>query len=161
MVIDTRHQNEFHKGFIPGAIFLGIDGSFATWVGTLIEDLKQRIVLICEEGREEEVILRLARVGYDNAIGFLIGGVATWESAGRELQTIDSVTAVELETLMSQGDLAIADVRKPTEYSANHIKDVVNYPLNYINDHLHDLDKQKTWYLHCRSGYRSMLLPLS
>lgn len=158
LMLDTRHQDEFAKAHIPNSIFIGIDGSFAPWVGALIKDLNQPIVLITPEGREEEVVTRLARVGYDNTLGYLQGGVAAWAAAGKEVDQIGSITAEELATAMEQDSaLNIVDVRKPTEFLTQHVNGAINLPLDYLNKNMERLDRQQTYYLHCRSGYRSMV----
>jgi hydroxyacylglutathione hydrolase len=157
LILDTRSKEVFSKGFIPGSIFIGLDGQFAIWVGALITDLKQKIILITETGKEEEAVLRLARVGYDNCIGYLRGGFKTWADAGKSIDKIDSVTAEELAKLKIEKNVKIVDSRKPSEFEAEHVNDAILYPLDFINDHLNDLDKKETTYLHCRSGYRSVI----
>ena len=157
LLLDTRNEGRFSQSFIPGALFIGLDGSFASWVGTLIEDLKQPIVLVTEEGREEEAVLRLARVGYSNALGYLEGGVGAWQAAGETLDSITNMTAAELANLHAAGNPTIVDVRKPTEYQSEHVVDAMSFPLDFINQHLEDLDKSGTYYLHCLGGYRSMI----
>ena len=159
LVLDTRNPNDFAKGFIPNSINIGIDGSFAPWVGALIPDIRQPILLVAEPGREEEVVTRLARVGYDHTIGFLKGGFENWKRAGREVDTIKNVTAAELESIYSKGltDAEVIDVRKPTEYNAEHVENARNLALDFINDHMADFEKEKTLYLYCAGGYRSMI----
>lgn len=158
VVIDTRNALEFSKGFIPGAINIGIDGSFAVWVGTLIKDIKQQILLVADEGREEEVITRLARVGYDNAIGFLKGGMKQWIKEGYETDTIETVTVDEFAAVKSMnGDIQILDVRKASEFDSEHIIGAQNTPLDYINSSMAAISKDKTYYVHCAGGYRSMI----
>lgn len=158
LMLDTRHQDEFAKAHIPNSIFIGIDGSFAPWVGALIKDLAQPIVLITPEGREEEVVTRLARVGYDNTLGFLQGGIDAWKAAGKEVDQVDSVTAEELATMNGQAEeLNIVDVRKPTEFLAQHVVGATNLPLDYLNKNMERMDRQQTYYLHCLGGYRSMI----
>jgi len=157
LVIDTRKARDFAKGFIPGSINIGIDGSFAVWAGTLIPNVKHPILLVSEPGREEEAVTRLARVGYDNTLGFLQGGFATWESAGKETDTIPTVSVSELAELAAKESLNILDVRKASEYNSEHIVNAVNAPLDYINDSMLLVDKQKNYYVHCAAGYRSMI----
>ncbi len=157
IVLDTRSKDDFVKGFIPNSIFIGIDGSFAVWVGTLIKDIKQQILIVAEAGREEEVITRLARVGYDYAIGYLEGGFDRWLESGKEVDTIDSISVEELVKLKDPSKLNIVDVRKGSEYSAEHMKDAINAPLDFINDNMQLLDKNETYHLHCKSGYRSVI----
>ena len=156
LVIDTRMNEEVVQGFIPNSVFLGIDDNFAPWLGALIEDLKQPLLFIAEAGREEEVVMRAARVGYDNVLGYLVGGIDTWKSAGKELDTIESWTAAEFaEKLPSDG--VILDVRKESEFTSRHIKGAVNFPLDFINSTMDRLDPNETYYMHCEGGYRSVI----
>ncbi|WP_207511402.1 MBL fold metallo-hydrolase [Longitalea luteola] len=158
LMLDTRDPQVFAKGFIPNSINIGIDGNFAPWVGALIPDIKQAILIIAEEGREEEVVTRLARVGYDNAIGYLAGGLEAWKKAGKEIDTITSVSAEELAAIYEANpDINVLDVRKNSEYDAEHIKGAVNASLDFVNDSMQQVDKDKTWYVHCAGGYRSMI----
>lgn len=158
LLLDTRNAQIFAKGFIPNAINIGIDGSFAPWVGALIPDIKQTILLITDEGREEEVVTRLARVGYDNTIGYLKGGFEAWKNAGNEVDYIESISVDELASRKTQDStISILDVRKQSEHFSEHIIDAANIPLDYINQHLADIDKEKTYYVHCAGGYRSMI----
>ncbi|THU41749.1 MBL fold metallo-hydrolase [Niastella caeni] len=158
LILDTRDPQVFAKGFIPNSINIGIDGNFAPWVGALIPDIKQSILIVAEEGRPEEVVTRLARVGYDNAIGFLEGGFDAWKKSGKELDTITSITADELAIASAANpNINVLDVRKNTEYDAEHVKGAVNASLDYINDSMQMVDKNKTWYVHCAGGYRSMI----
>lgn len=156
LILDVRHQDDFEKGHIPKSIFIGIDGGFAPWVGALILDIKQPILLVTPEGKEEETILRLARVGYDNTLGYLEGGFKSWKAAGLEFDTVTSVTAKELEEKMVE-KIPVFDVRKPGEYAAEHILDVPSTPLDFINNHLAEFPKEAPFYLHCAGGYRSMI----
>ncbi|OEK00412.1 MBL fold metallo-hydrolase [Roseivirga sp. 4D4] len=157
LVLDTRHQSDFVKGFIPNSIFIGVDGSFAPWVGALIADLQQPIVLLADEGREEEVITRLSRVGYDNTLGYLQGGIEAWKAAGKEIDTIVSVGADTLKEKLATEQINVLDVRKPGEYQAEHIEKAKNTPLDFINDEMHRIDKDKEYYVHCAGGYRSVI----
>lgn len=157
LVLDTRDPEMFAKGFVPNSINIGINGNFAPWAGALIPDIKQEILLITEPGREEEVIIRLARVGYDHTIGYLQGGIDAWAAAGKELDNIPSVTAGQLSQLHELGSLNILDVRRKSEYDSEHIVDAENVPLDYINDGMAEIDKVKTYYVHCAGGYRSMI----
>jgi len=157
LILDARSARSFSKGFIPNSINIGIDGSFAVWVGTLIPDIKQNILLIAEKGREEEIVTRLARVGYDNTIGYLDGGFDAWKSAGMEWDTIEDITAEEFATIESQHpEINILDVRKKSEYDSEHIVNAINAPLDFVNDSMLLVDKNKTYYVHCGGGYRSM-----
>jgi rhodanese-related sulfurtransferase len=157
LVLDTRKPQQFASGFVPGALFIGLDGMFAIWVGTLITDLHQPILLVTDKGREEEAVLRLARVGYDRTVGYLDGGVEAWANSGRKLDAITSISAAELAAKAEQGELHILDVRKPSEHLSEHVIGAYSYPLDYINDHLGDLDQNKTYHIHCAGGYRSMI----
>ena len=158
LILDTRDAQVFAKGFVPNSINIGIDGSFAVWVGAMIPDLKQEILVVAEEGREEEVITRLARVGYDYSIGYLAGGIAAWKNDSREVDAITSITVDELERI-KEGDpnIEILDVRKNSEYLSEHVVEAENAPLDFINDSMLKVDKNKTYYVHCAGGYRSMI----
>ena len=157
LILDTRDPQTFAKGFVPNAINIGIDGSFAPWVGAMIPDIKQEILLVTEEGREEEVITRLARVGYDYTIGYLKGGFDSWKNAGKEIDHIDSISAEELAQIMNKEKVNVLDVRKKSEFLSEHIVDAENAPLDFINDSMAQIDKNKTYYVHCAGGYRSMI----
>ena len=162
LILDVRHQDDFEKGHIPKSIFIGIDGQFAPWVGALIIDYKQPILLVTPLGREEETIKRLARVGYDNSLGYLKGGFESWKNAGLEFDTVGSVSAVKLDEILKQvqndnNKVPVFDVRKPGEYSAEHIIDVPSTPLDFLNEHIAEFPKEETFYLHCAGGYRSMI----
>lgn len=157
LVLDTRKPQDFAKGFIPNSINIGIDGSFAPWVGTLITDIKHPILLVTDPGREQEVVTRLARVGYDNTIGYLEGGFAEWKSAGKEVDHIDVVSADELASLQTSSDVKIIDVRKRSEFESGHIASAEWLPLDTINEHLASVPKEGTAYVHCAGGYRSMI----
>ncbi|MEK7224326.1 MAG: rhodanese-like domain-containing protein, partial [Bacteroidota bacterium] len=157
LILDTRDPQTFTKGFVPNSINIGIDGQFAPWVGAMIPDIKQEILLVTDEGREEEVITRLARVGYDFTIGFLKGGFNAWKNAGKEVDQITSITADELAAIARKENVNILDVRKKSEYQSEHIIDAENAPLDFINDSMAQLDKNKTYYVHCAGGYRSMI----
>ena len=157
LVLDTRDPQTFAKGFVPNSINIGIDGQFAPWVGAMIPDIKQEILLVTDEGREEEVITRLARVGYDFTIGYLKGGFAAWQAAGKEADTITSISADELADLMNKETLNVLDVRKKSEYQSEHLVGAENAPLDFINDSMLQVDKNKTYYVHCAGGYRSMI----
>lgn len=157
LLIDTRNAQTFAKGFIPNSINIGIDGSFATWVGTMVPDVKQAILLIADEGREEEIVTRLARVGYDNALGFLKGGFESWHKEGKEIDEIISVSAEHLADMLYNEQVNIIDVRKASEYQSEHLIDAINMPLDFINDYMSSIDKNITYYVHCAAGYRSMI----
>ncbi|HEY9177011.1 MAG TPA: MBL fold metallo-hydrolase [Flavipsychrobacter sp.] len=157
VVLDTRDASVFAKGFIPNSINIGIDGNFAPWVGALIPDVKQEILIVAEENRIEEVITRLARVGYDKVLGYLEGGYNAWKASGKETDAIKSISATEFASLAQKGDIDILDVRRKSEYDSEHIIGAENVPLDYINDSMEQVDKDKTWYVHCAGGYRSMI----
>lgn len=158
LILDTRHAETFAKGFIPNSINIGIDGGFAPWAGALIPDIKQQILIVADAGREHEVVTRLARVGYDHAIGFLEGGFAAWEAAGLEVDTIRNVSVDAFAAAAAANpEINILDVRKKSEYDSEHILNAVNAPLDYINDSMLLVDKKKTYYVHCAGGYRSMI----
>lgn len=153
VILDTRNAQDFAKEFVPNSINIGIDGSFAVWVGTLIPDVKQEILLVTDQGREEEVVTRLSRVGYDYSIGYLQGGIEAWKATGKETDSIKSISPEELAEI---DDAKILDVRKESEYISEHIAGVQNVPLDYINQHIAEIPKDKTTYVHCAGGYRSM-----
>ncbi len=158
LVIDTRNQDDFAQGFIPGSVFIGIDGSFATWVGTLVEDLKREIIFIAEPGREEEVVTRFSRVGYSNVVGYLEGGFKTWKDAGKKIESLEELTPEEFKTRYNQGTTTnVLDVRKQSEYDTQHIESIENFPLDFIGQHIGELDKEKPYMLHCLGGYRSVI----
>jgi hydroxyacylglutathione hydrolase len=158
LLLDTRDAQVFAKGFVPNSINIGIDGSFAPWVGALIPDVKQELLIITEPGREEEVVTRLARVGYDFTLGYLEGGFDAWKAAGKEVDTITSISAEELADLRKKNAAAkIVDVRKSSEFASKHIKEAANAPLDFINDAMSQLDKDEPVYIHCAGGYRSMI----
>lgn len=157
LVLDTRTADQFERGHIPGSVFIGLDGSFASWVGTLIEDLKQPIVVITEAGREKEAVLRLARVGYENALGYLEGGIDAWGKEGEALDEISSIEGEELAQLMRTKNLSLLDVRRPGEYKVNHVVHAHNFPLDFITTHFDEFPKHQKHFVHCRSGYRSMV----
>ncbi|WPZ09012.1 MBL fold metallo-hydrolase [Roseivirga spongicola] len=156
LILDTRPKEQFAEGFIPNSIFIGIDDTFAPWVGALITDLNTPIVFLAEEGKEEEVVVRLSRVGYDNALGFLKGGIKAWRNAGEEVQRVEQVSAEEFVSIFENG-ANLLDVRKESEFESQHIKGATNFPLDFINTNLNNLDSQSKWYIHCAGGYRSMI----
>ncbi|MBR9854745.1 MAG: MBL fold metallo-hydrolase [Algicola sp.] len=156
IVLDVRHQDDFAKAHVPRSIFIGLDGSFAPWVGALIADVEQPILLITPEGREEETVTRLSRVGFDNTLGYLKGGVEEWKEAGKEIDTVDSVNAEEFKQMVEK-KVPVFDVRKESEFNAEHVVDANLTPLDYINDHLAEFPESETFYIHCAGGYRSMI----
>lgn len=157
LVIDTRSKEEFAQAHIPGSYFIGLDGSFASWVGTLIPNLKQPLAIVANEGKEEEVVTRLARVGYDNCTGYLKGGMNMWTTAGKPTHQQKTISAIEFANLASDMQLKVIDVRRPSEFLSEHLIGAESFPLDYIFDHLEELDKDENYFLHCKSGYRSMI----
>ena len=158
LMLDVRDKEPFVEGHIPNSIYISLDGSFAPWVGALIPDLKQKIILITPEGREEEAVKRLARVGYDHAIGYLQGGFEAWKAAGKEVDTIKTVSVDKfLETYRDNEDIHIIDVRKPGEFGASHITSAQHFALDYINENMAEINPDKEYYLHCQSGNRSTI----
>ena len=154
LILDTRHQNTFIHGFIPQSIFIGIQGSFAMWVGALIPDIKQEILVVADPGMEEEVVTRLSRVGYDNCIGFLDGGFDAWKNSGKEVDSLSQVTAEELKGIEGA---TVVDVRKSGEYLSEHLIDAIHVELDYINDQMASVPQEGTFYVHCAGGYRSVI----
>lgn len=157
LILDLRKPQEFAAGHIPGSVFIGIDGQFAPWVGALISDLKQAIVLVVPEGREAEAVMRLSRVGYDNCLGFLKNGMDAWKQAGEPEDRILGIEAADFVTQYNTGTIRVLDVRKPGEYDASHLETAASYPLDFITDWQDNLDKSQTYYIHCAGGYRSMI----
>ena len=157
IILDVRHQSEFVKGHIPRSIFIGIDGGFAPWVGALIVDVSQPILLVAPEGREEEVVTRLSRVGFDNVIGYLDGSFQSWKKAGKEYDTITSITAEEFANRFEDNKDVVFDVRKNGEFTAEHVDGAKSTPLDYINNYLQEFPDNKTFYVHCAGGYRSVI----
>ncbi len=158
LILDTRDPQIFAKGFVPNAINIGLNGQFAPWVGALITDLKQQLLLVTEDSKAEETITRLARVGYDNTIGYLAGGIESWKNAGKEIDNITSITALEFEKIASNDEKITAlDVRKPGEYEAEHLETTLARPLDYINEWTAEMEPGQTYYIHCAGGYRSMI----
>ena len=157
LILDTRTSGDFSKGFVPQSINIGINGDFAPWVGAMIGDVKQPLLLVTDAGKEEETVTRLARVGFDHIIGFLKGGFEAWKSAGFEFDTVNRISADTFENEVKIGESKVVDVRKETEYEAEHIEDAFSRPLAAINDWITDLDANEPFFLHCAGGYRSMI----
>ncbi len=157
VILDTRHQSKFKEGFIPKSIFIGIDGGFAPWVGTLIKDVKQPILLITEEGRIEEVITRMSRVGFDNTIGYLEGGFDAWKADNREIDTLRSIPAIEFEQEVTKNKLPVFDMRKQGEWDNSHLSSATHVCLSSIHEHLAEFPKDENFYVHCAGGYRSVI----
>ncbi|KGN97853.1 rhodanese-like domain-containing protein [Porphyromonas sp. COT-290 OH3588] len=157
LVLDARAPGVFAKGFIPRSINIGIDGDFAPWVGTMIVDVKQPLLLVVDAGREEEAITRLSRVGFDHVLGYLSGGFEAWQASGRETDSVERISAAEFAQQFKADETLVIDVRKESEYAAEHIVDAYSRPLAYINDWISDLPRDRHFYLHCAGGYRSMI----
>jgi hydroxyacylglutathione hydrolase len=157
VVLDVRHENDFAKGHIPRSIFIGLDGNFAPWVGALIADVKQPILLVTPEGRETETITRLSRVGFDSALGYLKGGFEAWKKASKEYDTVSSIPANTFKEITAIDKVPVIDVRKEGEYLSEHVLDATNTPLDYINNYLGEFPETETFYVHCEGGYRSMI----
>ncbi len=156
LVLDVRGREEFAKAHIPRSIFIGIDGGFAPWVGALVKDVHQPMILVVEPGREEEVITRLARVGFDQTLGYLKGGFEAWEKAGKESDSVGIIDAAQVPGVLAKAE-TIVDVRKPAEWGSGHLEAAKHMPLSDLNAHLKDLPKEGSFYVHCQSGYRSMI----
>jgi len=157
LILDTRKNGEFAKGFIPQSINIGIEGDFAPWVGALIGDVKQPIILVTEIGQEEESVTRLSRVGFDNLVGHLEGGFEAWKKAGKEIDTVNRITAEEFAKKVKIGESKVIDIRKDSEYCAEHVDEAYSKPLASINEWIKDIDPKEPFFLHCAGGYRSMI----
>ncbi|HVU53834.1 MAG TPA: MBL fold metallo-hydrolase [Puia sp.] len=157
LILDTRSAEKFKEGFIPGSINIGVDGNFAPWAGAMIPDVSQPVLFVADPGREEEVVTRLARVGLDNCLGYLSGGIEAWDAAGKELDYIDSVSSVEMSEIMHRTPVNLLDVRRSGEFAREHVMDAVNIPLDQINEGMKRISSGKTWYVYCAGGYRSMI----
>ncbi|MCI2228725.1 MBL fold metallo-hydrolase [Polaribacter sp. MSW13] len=156
IILDVRHQSEFIKGFIPQSIFIGLGGTFAPWVGALIKDVTQPILLVTPLGEEETTITRLSRVGFDNVLGYLDGSFDSWKKANKEVDTLESVSAIVLEEKIRE-NAVVFDVRKPGEYTSEHIEVAENTPLDFLNNHISEFPKKGDFYVHCAGGYRSVI----
>jgi hydroxyacylglutathione hydrolase len=156
VILDVRHELEFIKGFIPQSIFIGIDGGFAPWVGALIKDITQPILLVTPKGREEDTITRLSRVGFDNVLGYLEGSFVSWKKAGKEIDTLMSISATVLEEKIKD-KTPVYDVRKPAEYASEHLQVAVSTPLDFLNNYITEFPKKEAFYVHCAGGYRSVI----
>ena len=157
IVLDVRHQDVFVKGHIPQSVFIGIDGGFAPWVGALLGNVAQPILLVTPKGREEETVTRLARVGFDNTLGYLEGGIDAWKKEGKLVDTIEGIEPETLKKQMEDNELEIFDVRKPNEFLSEHVPMAQNTPLDFINDHMSEFPQKNAFYLHCAGGYRSVI----
>lgn len=157
LILDTRANGDFSKGFIPQSINIGINGDFAPWVGAMIVDVNQPILLVTDAGMEEETVTRLSRVGFDNVLGHLEGGFQSWVDAGKEIDTVHRITATEFASQIEGKEVMVIDVRKESEYEAEHVEEAYSKPLAYLNDWINDIDPKQPFYLHCAGGYRSMI----
>ena len=157
MILDTRVNGDFAKAFIPQSINIGINGDFAPWVGAMIVDVNQPILLVTDAGMEEETVTRLSRVGFDNVLGHLEGGFQSWVDAGKEIDTVHRITATEFASQIEGKEVMVIDVRKESEYEAEHVEEAYSKPLAYLNDWINDIDPKQPFYLHCAGGYRSMI----
>ncbi len=157
LVLDVRTQSDYIKSHIPNSIFIGLNGSFAPWVGALITDINQPILLVVPEGKSQEAVTRLSRVGYDNTLGYLEGGIETWISEGKEIDTLKSISAETFAERAKQGSVNILDVRKDGEFQSMHLEDAQHFALDYINEQMSEVSKDKTYHIHCAGGYRSVI----
>jgi hydroxyacylglutathione hydrolase len=156
VILDVRHELEFIKGFIPQSIFIGIEGGFAPWVGALIKDITQPILLVTPKGREEDTITRLSRVGFDNVLGYLEGSFVSWKKAGKEIDTLMSISVTDLEEKIKD-KIPVFDVRKPAEYASEHLQVAKSTPLDFLNNYITEFPKKENFYVHCAGGYRSVI----
>ncbi len=157
LILDTRSNQIFYKGFIPQSINIGLDGDFAPWVGALIMNVKQPLLLVTEAGMEEEAVTRLSRVGFDNIIGHLKGGFNAWLQSGKEADVVNRITSQQFATNVQIGTDKVIDIRKETEYAAEHVSEAFNRPLSNINDWVKDINPEEHFFIHCAGGYRSMI----
>jgi hydroxyacylglutathione hydrolase len=155
LVLDTSDAEEFAKGFVPNSINIGLEGNFGMWVGEMIKDIKQEILLVTKKGEEEEAMIRLSRVGYDRTIGFLEGGFGAWKESGKEVDSLERLSPKQFATQYDEEPL-VFEVRKKSEFDSEHLVDAINIPLNQINEHLAEFPKDKPFMVHCAAGYRSM-----
>lgn len=158
IVLDVRHEDEFIKAHVPGSIFIGMHSTFAPWVGALIRDVKQPLLLITPLGKESEAIMRLARVGFDNSLGYLDGGIKAWTAAGKETDTIKSISPEAFAEGLESRNLPVVDSRKPGEFNGGHVIDALNIPLDFVNEQLAEVPKEGEFFIHCAGGYRSVIM---
>ena len=154
IILDVRDKQEFVKGFIPNSIFIGLDGSFAPWVGALLPDLQHPILIVAPDNRAKETVKRLARIGCDNVLGYLEGGFEVWKNENREVDRVETILNDEFAEVYNE-KIDVLDVRKPSEYNSEHITDAQNFPLDFINKNMAEVSRDKKYYLHCKSGYRA------
>ncbi len=157
LILDTRNNKDFYTGYVPQSINIGIAGDFAPWVGAMVGDVKQAIILVTETGLEEETVTRLTRVGFDNIIGHLQGGFEAWKTAGKEIDTVNRINADAFATAVKIGESKVIDIRKPSEYAAEHVDEAYSRPLADINEWIKDINPEEHFYMHCAGGYRSMI----
>jgi rhodanese-related sulfurtransferase len=157
LILDTRSADDFAKGFVPQSVNIGIKGDFAPWVGSLVGDVKQELLLVTEPGMEEETVTRLARVGFDHVIGYLQGGIDAWKNAGKEVDTVNRITPEQFSQSFKEKESVVVDVRRESEYAAQHVDEAYNKPLAYINEWINTIDPKQHFFLHCAGGYRSMI----
>lgn len=158
LVLDVRHENDFVQAHIPGSISIGLNGNFAPWVGALVRDVKQPLLLVAPEGKEAEAITRLARVGFDNTLGYLKGGIVAWQEAGFETDSIKSISPEVFAEAMANDKKPVVDSRKPGEFAGGHVINALNIPLDFVNEQLAEVPKEEEFYLHCAGGYRSVIM---
>lgn len=156
LILDTRSAADFHKGFIPNSVNIGLKGDFAPWVGAMIVDVQQPILLVCDSGTEEEVITRLSRVGFDNVLGYLYGGFESWKNSNKETDSIHRISPQEFAEQFKENSKVI-DVRKESEYEAEHVENAFRRPLANINEWASMIDDGEHFFIHCAGGYRSMI----
>lgn len=157
LILDTRENGDFAGGFVPQSVNIGLNGDFAPWVGALIANVAQPILLVTVPGTEEEAVTRLSRVGFDHVLGHLKGGFVAWSNAGKEMDTVNRITAAAFASEIKDKELLVIDVRKESEYAAEHVEGAYSRPLAYLNDWVHNIDPERPFYLHCAGGYRSMM----
>ena len=157
VVLDVRHENDFVKAHIPNSIFIGIQGNFAPWVGSMLRDVNQKLLLVIPEGKEEETIIRLSRVGFDHVLGYLKGGIEAWVTAGFETDSIRSIAPQDFSNEFNSKSIVV-DARKPSEYEAEHVTNALNIPLDTINENFQSVPKGDDFFLHCAGGYRSIIM---
>jgi hydroxyacylglutathione hydrolase len=157
LILDTRSPQNFYKGFIPQSVNIGLEGDFAPWVGALVKDVGQPILLVVEEGNQNEAVTRLSRVGFDNILGYLKGGFTSWAASGKEVDTVNRITLHQFEKDYTSRKIKVVDLRREAEYNAGHIENAANMPLENINDWMGDINPEEHFYIHCAGGYRSMI----
>ena len=157
VVLDVRHEDDFVKAHIPNSIFIGIQGNFAPWVGSMLRDVNQKLLLVIPEGKEEEAITRLSRVGFDHVLGYLQGGISAWKTAGFETDSIQSISPSSFAEKLNSNSIVV-DARKPSEFEAEHVENAINLPLDTINENFQSVPKDDNFFLHCAGGYRSVIM---